>query len=209
MATLQLLKSNEKTHKDSVASRRKKVQLKEAVNYTPRPVWALRFEEVSGQALEKYLAGYRDPEKLMTSEQTDFLASLGTTPQEVYDFVEDWCEYGEPSFETALRVTEVRAEYFLQAQGGQRSTNVVTPESLPSKNSELGGFVWLPRIIAKARAKLRGEMSPEIMYGCGGDRALLRKVGIDPAQFLRIVWSAGADVERILNDVKVSAKAVE
>ena len=116
----------------------------------------------------------------MTSQQIDFLASLGTTPQELYDFLEDWCEYGEPSFETALRITEVRAEYFLREQHGQRSTNVVNPSTLPSKDAELGGFVWLPRIIAKAQAKLRGEMSSDIMFGCGGDRAFLRRVGIDP-----------------------------
>ena len=119
---------------------------------------------MSGQALEKYLAGHLEVEGLFTDDQAQFLASLGTTPQEIYDYIEDWCEYGEPSFETALRMTEVRAEYFLREQQGQRSTNIVTAESLPSRNAELGGFVWLPRIIAKAQAKLRGEMSPELMF---------------------------------------------
>ena len=66
--------------------------------------------------------------------------------------------------------------------------------------------MWLPRIIAKAQAKLRGEMSSDIMFGCGGDRAFLRKVGIDPAQFLRVVWNAGDDLEHIVEYVKISAQ---
>ena len=186
--------------------RRKKVQLKETLNFASRPVWASRFEEISGQALEKYLAGERKPGALLTSAQNAFLASLGTTAQELYDFIEDWCEYGEPTFETALRITEVRAEYFLREQQAQRSTRIVTPEDLPAKDAQLGGFVWLPRIIAKAQAKLRGEMSTDIMFGCGGDRRFLRKVGVDPVQFLRVVWNAGDDLEHIVEYVKISAQ---
>ena len=206
MTTLETLKPNKAAVKHSRKSRRKTGQLIEFSHYAPKPEWANRFEEISGQALEKYLAGHRGADGLVTQEQQAFLASLGTSPQEIYDYVEDWCEYGVPSFETALRMTEVRAEYFLQEQQGQLSTEVVTPDALPSRNAELGGFVWLPRIIAKAQAKLRGEMSPEIMYGCAGDRAFLTRVGIDPARFLQIVRSAGPDSKHIVNYVKISAE---
>ena len=34
----------------------------------------------------------------------------------------------------------------------------------------IDGIAWLPRILVKARLKLRGEMPADLMYGCGGDR---------------------------------------
>jgi len=206
MATRQILQTNTRLRKGSRSSGRKMVHKKEPVNDASRPVWAPCFEVIAGQVLEHYLAARRGVDAFLTPEQTEFLASLGTTPQEVYDFVEDWYEYGEPSLETAFRITEVRAEYLRQEQSGQRSMNVVTPDSLPSKTAELGGFVWLPRIIANARAKLRGEMPPDIMYGCGGDRAFLRKVGIDPVRFLQIIWNADEGLESIVEYVKISAE---
>ena len=205
MTTLEAIQAKKSMRKSSHASSKQTAQLKEALNYAPRPAWASRFEEISGYALEKYLAGHRGSEGLFNQEQKAFLASLGTSPQEIYDYVEDWCEYGVPSFDTALRMTEVRAEYFLREQQGKPSSKVVTPQDLPAGDVELGGYTWLPRIIAKARAKLRGEMSQEIMYGCGGDRAFLKKVGIDPARFLQIVWNAGDDLEYIIDYVKISA----
>ncbi len=209
MATLQASKPREMRAKSSQRSLRKKVYEEDTQGFAPRPVWAQRFEEISGQALEKYLAGHRKAADLFTEQHIQSLATLGTSPQELYDFIEDWCEYGVPSFETALRITEVRVEYFLREQGGSPSPKTITANSLPPRDAELGGFVWLPRIIAKGQAKLRGEMAPEIMYGCAGDRAFLREVGIDPVQFLRIVWSAGDDVERIVKYVTTSANFQE
>ena len=179
------------------------------VDLAPWPEWGTRLEKIFGQAVEKYLGGKRGRETLFNPEQATFLGSLGSSSQELYDFVEDWCELGEPSFGMALRITEVRAEYFFLEQYLERSSEVSTPDSMPSGAAILGGFVWLPRIIAKARAKLRGEMPTDMMFGCQNDRAFLKKVGIDPAQFLRVVWNAGMRDEEILEYVKISAEYKE
>jgi hypothetical protein len=40
------------------------------------------------------------------------------------------------------------------------------------------------------------------MYCCGGDRAFLSKHDIHPADFLRVVWAAGDDDQKILEHVK-------
>ena len=206
MTTLQPLISKENNTKNSQTLKWRKGARMNNIDFAPWPEWGARFEKVFGQAVEKYLAGYRGAEYLFTPGQATFLGSLGSNPQEIYDFVEDWCEYGEPSFGIALRITEVRAEYFLLEQQLQRSQRVVSSNSLPSKEDQLEGFPWLPRIIAKARAKLRGEMPADLMYGCLRDRAFLRTVGIDPAQFLRVVWRAGEKEEHILEYVKISAE---
>jgi hypothetical protein len=137
--------------------------------------------------------------------EREFLASIGATTQEIFDFVEDTFLGGEPGVETALLVTAVRRDYFLYIQKGVPSGNLIDMDRLPAKGAELEGIEWLPRIIEKAKAKLRGEMPPELMYDCGGDRAFLREHNIAPADFLREVWAAGDDTKRILEFVRRSA----
>ncbi len=88
----------------------------------------------------------------------------------------------------ALLVAALRRSYLLREQGGVRSAHELVATDLPAKTDELEGVAWLPRILAKARAKLRGELNPEMMYGCGGDRRFLGGYGISVADFLEFVW---------------------
>jgi hypothetical protein len=142
---------------------------------------------------------------LFGASEREFLKSIGATPQEIFDFVEDTFYGGEPGAETTLLVTAVRRDYFLTVQKGQHSDRLIDMDALPAKSAELAGIEWLPRIIEKAKAKLRGEMPPDLMYVCGGDRAFLREHNIHPADFLREVWAAGNDLGRIVDYVKRSA----
>jgi hypothetical protein len=167
--------------------------------------WAVTFREVYDRAVEQYEAGTRDPSSIVSPGDIQFLDSIGCSPQELYDFVEDVCRMGDPSFETVLLITAARRDYFLVVQKGQPSEKTIAMSQLPRKEAESGGFSWLPRIIAKARAKLRGEMPPELMYGCGGDRPFLQKVNIHLADFLRFVWSAEDDDQKIVDYVKERA----
>jgi hypothetical protein len=116
----------------------------------------------------------------------------------VYDFAEDAVKSGEPSFADALLIAAVRRDYYLVVQHGQPSTRTIRMEDLPAKDTAVAGLGWLPRIIVKARAKLRGEMPAALMYGCGGDRRFLKSVNVHPADFLRRVWSAGDDDARVI-----------
>ena len=168
--------------------------------------WQDRFREIYDQAVANYKEGVRKLDHMFSADTAAFLASLGITPQELYDFVEDWCEVGEPSFETVLEITAVRYQFFLQEQRGTASSTVRPVNSFPSPGASLGQLRWLPRIVAKARAKLRGELPSEMMYGCGADRPFLKRVGIHPADFLRLVWEAGADDQHILRRVHESAQ---
>ena len=130
------------------------------------------------------------------------LDAIGTSAGELYDFVEDGVEDGEPDFDTVAAITEVRRAYFLTVQQGKASDNKVRSETLPSGYAALGGYRWLPRIIAKARAKLRGELSADIMFDCGADRPFLRNVNMEPAEFLNVVWQAGTDDQLIVEAVQ-------
>lgn len=166
--------------------------------------WAAKFGELFDRCAEKYRRGDVRFEACFDSADLEFLASIGCKPRELLDFVEDHChaDDGEPGRETALLIASVRREYFHNIQKGMFSTKVVDPSALPAKTAEHEGIVWLPRIIAKAEAKLRGEMDDSTMFGCGGDRAFCNKHGLHPADFLRAVWAAQGDKAKILHFVK-------
>ncbi len=167
--------------------------------------WISQFREMYEQAVQRFEQGRRGPEQVVGREALAFLDSIGTSTQELYDFVEDWVEDGEPDFETVAAITDVRRTYFLTVQEGKRSDTMIPSAALPSGYAKMGGYRWLPRIIAKARAKLRGELAPDIMFGCGADRPFLRSVNMEPAEFLRTVWHAGMDDRLILDAMQKKA----
>ncbi len=166
--------------------------------------WDSYFVELFDACVDEYDDGNRDHESWFSDEDQEFLKSIGCREREFFDFVEDNVTSGgeDPTAITALLVAAVRRDYFLTVQKGVPSTHVVAPSELPSKTAELEGFVWLPRILVKARAKLRGEMDPDTMFGCGGDRAFLSRHDIHPADFLRVVWAAHDDDRKVLEYVK-------
>ena len=137
--------------------------------------------------------GFAVPLSSSRAQDVEFLASIGASPSEIYDFVEDWSEVGEPSFETILAITAVRYDYFVNEQQRKSPGLVQDTRHVPGWELAMGGFRWLPRIIAKARAKLKGELPPDLMFSCGADRPFLRKVGIAPEDFLKTVWEAGPE----------------
>ena len=61
-------------------------------------------------------------------------------------------------------------------------------DAMPPKDAAIEGIEWLPRIIPKTKAKLRGELPESLMYCCGGDRRFFRAHDIHPAEFLSLVW---------------------
>jgi len=169
--------------------------------------WDDLFRECYVKAVEEYRSGNRQPASFFSADRTAFLTSIGCTPQEVYDFAEDWCAAQEPSFATVLLITAVRRDYLLTIQKGQPTGRVIAVTDLPAKDAALGGFLWLPRQIAKARAKLAGEMPPDLMYCCGGDRAFFKRVKCHPADFLRVVWAARDDDQKIIAYIRHCATA--
>ncbi len=164
--------------------------------------WPVTFREVYDRAVSTYRAGRQSPQTLFPPADIKSLATIGCSAQELFDFVEDFVNRGAPDYGTALLITSVRRDYFLHEQGSKPSGQIVDMDTLPSKQAVAGGLAWLPRIIVKARAKLRGEMSPDLMYGCGGDLAFLEKVDIHAADFLRFVWAAGDDDQKIIEWVQ-------
>ncbi len=162
--------------------------------------WNDTFLALHSRCLEQYKRGSFSLDSFFTDEEHSFLRRIGCKPREFFDFVED---YGpDMSAATALLVAAQRRAYFAEVQGTKPSRLEIKPSELPSREASINGIPWLPRILVKARAKLRGELDPDIMYGCGGDRHFLSSYDISPADFLKVVWNAGDDDQRVADFVK-------
>jgi hypothetical protein len=151
--------------------------------------FAHTFRSLYDKAVALYARGQRGPESYFTADESAWLASNGLTAQNLYDYAEDHTTYaGEPGYDIALGIEYVRRDYFLNVQHGKTGGAFADPDTWPAKTAAVQGIEWLPRIIPKARAKLRGELPSSLMYGCGGDRKFFKAHDIHPAEFLSLVW---------------------
>jgi hypothetical protein len=158
--------------------------------------WKGRFRELYDAGVERYQAGRQTPGAMYDEEEAAYLKTLGCSAQELFDFVEDGLD-GSPTYDEVEEVTAVRRDYFLNQMNGEWTGVEIDMDALPAKSEAVEGIVWLPRIIPKAKAKLRGEMPSDLMYGCGGDRPFLKSVNVGLAEFLRVVRDAQGDQEVI------------
>jgi predicted dehydrogenase len=168
--------------------------------------WEQRFSKLFQNAVEKYREGHHKTGGLVDEKGQKLLASIGHTEQEFFDFVEDFAKGGEPTLETALKIAAVRRDYFLKEQNGTPSQHCISMDDLPSKDAQVEGIAWLPRLISKAEAKLRGEMPPDLMYGCGGDRKFFKTHHVAPDDFLRKVREAHGNQAEIVAWVKAKSE---
>ncbi len=150
--------------------------------------FAEKFRGVYDQAVALYGKGGREAGKYFTPGEKAWLAANGITAQHLYDYAEDHHNGGEPGYDNALTIEAVRRDYFLNVQGGRASSVVLDEDALPAKTDAVQGIEWLPRIIPKAKAKLRGELPASLMFCCGGDRRFFREHDILPAEFLSLIW---------------------
>lgn len=160
------------------------------------------FKKLYVKSVELYRSGKLDKSTWFNAEELAFLESNGWRVQDFYDYGEDQVHGGEPSYEIAQSIEQVRRDYFLHIQNGVASAHRIETASLPPKPEAVDGIEWLPRIIQKAIGKLKGELSEDIMYCCGGDRNFLKTHDIHPAEFLRLVWAKMDDTQAIVDFVK-------
>lgn len=169
--------------------------------------FAQQFRALYDHAVTLYAKGQRDAETYFDTNQRAFLAANGLTPQNLYDYAEDHTNSDEPGYDRALGIELVRRDYFLNAQAGCASSTMLDDSRLPAKTDAVRGIEWLPRIIPKAKAKLRGELPSSLMYCCGGDRRFFKAHDILPAEFLALVWRHEHDDNAIIDWVVRRSKS--
>jgi hypothetical protein len=153
--------------------------------------FANQFRALYDKAAKLYASGNTDKATYFTAAEQAFLAANGISVQAMFDYAEDHQNYGEPGYDRALAIETVRRDYFLNVQHGKPSATVLDDSKLPAKTDAVQGIEWLPRLIPKAKAKLRGELPSNLMYSCGGDRRFFKQHDIHPAEFLSLIWRHG------------------
>jgi hypothetical protein len=151
------------------------------------------------KACALYRSGQRGADSYFSVAETAFLAGNGLTAQNLYDYAEDDTGGSGPGWDRLLAIEMVRRDYFLNAQGGKPSQHVLDDVKMPAKTDAVKGIEWLPRIIPKTKAKLRGELPSNLMYCCGGDRRFFQAHDIHPAEFLSLVWRYLDDDDAIID----------
>lgn len=144
-----------------------------------------------------YEAGSRSPTGIANPDALDFLKTIGISAQFLFDCVDDLSRYGDPDLTTFLTLCHIRAGYFHDVMKGALAPRTVDECELPLKTEEFDGIAWLPRIIRKAQCFLSGCLCPEIMYGCGGDRAFLARYKVSLPDFLAEVRDTDGDPKRM------------
>ncbi|MEY2880677.1 MAG: hypothetical protein RLZZ15_3057 [Verrucomicrobiota bacterium] len=150
--------------------------------------FAPKFRALYDNAVLRYADGRRGVEAFFSTDELAWLAAHGLAAQNLYDYAEDHIGYGEPGPDHALAIELVRRDYFLTVQLARPSATRLDPATLPAKTETVRGLAWLPRLLPKAKAKLRGELPSALMFCCGGDRIFFRAHDLLPAEFLAVVW---------------------
>jgi hypothetical protein len=161
--------------------------------------FAQKFHALYDKAAGLYAGGQRDANTFFAADELAWLAANGLTAQNLYDYAEDQNGYGEPGYDNALAIETIRRDYFINVQGSKPSAHLLNEPTMPAKADAINGIAWLPRIIPKTKAKLRGELPASLMYCCGGDRKFFKTHDIQPAEFLSLVWRNLADDAAIVD----------
>lgn len=152
--------------------------------------WKLQFKVLCGHVLMELAAGERNTERMFLEADVEFLRSIGSKPQEVFDACDDLLNDGAPTYAEILRLHEIRRDYFLQIQRGK----VPSPKTdYRPAEATLGDIVALPRTIDKARAKLEGRLVDDLFFPCEQSRAVLRELGIGCVEFFEIIRDCPTD----------------
>jgi hypothetical protein len=167
----------------------------------------IHFRELYDKAVALYAKGQRGAETYFDKQDVAWLAANGITPQHLYDYAEDENAGGEPGFGHAILIESARHNYFINVQQGKPSGRVLDEDSMPAKTDAVKGIEWLPRIIPKAKAKLKGELPASLMYCCGGDRRFFKAHDILPSEFLGVVWRNGDNDAAIVDWVVARSRA--
>ena len=127
--------------------------------------WRQEFHELFFTGVKRYEAGRQSPETMFESEDITFLESIGCSALEMFDFCDDYVQWGDVIYEHVEELQAVRLDHFQNTLNEKTAECPMSIDEFPAKSAELEGIAWLPRLITKARAKLAGRLPTDLMYG--------------------------------------------
>jgi hypothetical protein len=127
--------------------------------------WRKNFRELFFAGVDRQQHGGQSPATMFEPDEVEFLESIGCSAQELFDFVDDYVYCGDVKYDDAEAIQSVRLDFFKGHLKGQPASQPMSMDDFPAKAAEVDGIPWLPRLITKARAKLRGDLPADLMYG--------------------------------------------
>ena len=127
--------------------------------------WETQFRALFNTGTERHRQGRQSPGAMFEADEVAFLESIGCSAQELFDFVDDHVCCGDINYDDVVAVTAIRHDHFKNELHSQCASRRMGMDEFPAKTDEVEGIPWLPRLITKARAKLRGELPADLMYG--------------------------------------------
>lgn len=167
-----------------------------------KPINTESLAAIHQEASRLYDSGGRHPDRILSPESADRISRHGLSLQFVFDCVDDLARYGEPSVEDFVAMALQRAAFHAALPAGAAVPAILTEPELPPKAEVFDGIPWLPRIVRKAQAFLEGNLCDEIMYGCAGDRAFLKKHGLTLPGFLALSRLESFDLASIRRSLR-------
>ena len=83
--------------------------------------WNEQFTDLFDRCVTLYRGGNTELGSFYSNEDLQFLRGIGCKPRELFDFIEDYVDEGDPTPTNALLIAEVRRDYLEVVQGGQLS----------------------------------------------------------------------------------------
>ena len=127
--------------------------------------WRKKFRELFFAGVDRQQHGGQSPTTMFEPDEVEFLESIGCTAQELFDFADDYVHCGDVNYDDVEAIQSMRFDFFKNNLNGQPASLAMSLDYFPAKAAEVDGIPWLPRLIVKARAKLRGELPADLMYG--------------------------------------------
>ncbi len=127
--------------------------------------WRKEFRELFFAGADRQQHGAQSPATMFETDEVEFLDSIGCSAQELFDFADDYVHCGDVNYDDIEAIQSVRLDFFKDHLKGQPASRPMSVDDFPAKAAEVDGIPWLPRLITKARAKLRGELPADLMYG--------------------------------------------
>ena len=115
----------------------------EGANYVASQMsdaWKSEFRNVWDRGVTAWQAGRRSARTMFEAKDAAFIATIGCTAQELFDFVDDALDYNDLDFETVLEVTAIRRDYFLNVMHGKPTGRIVPMHELPAKSAKVDGI---------------------------------------------------------------------
>ncbi len=127
--------------------------------------WRNNFRDLFFSGVDRHQHGGQNPATMFEPAEIAFLESIGCSTQELFDFVDDFVFCGDVNYDDVEAIQSVRFDFFKNHLDAKPASQSMAMDDFPAKSAEADGIAWLPRLIVKARAKLRGELPADLMYG--------------------------------------------